>query len=207
MHTLILAAGRGSRFGGGLKQLALIDGQSMAQRAINLAQAITPEQVTVVLGYEHEQINAQIELARTMVNPHWQEGISSSITLGVASLPESASAVLIYLCDQVAITAADLKVLCEAYEASISDESSPIICAAYAGSLGVPAIFPRAYFSQLIALEGDRGAKHLLNSNPVRSLSMEAAATDIDTYLQWVDFTERSIIAEPDIEKSNILKL
>lgn len=207
MHTLILAAGRGSRFGGGIKQLALIDGQSMVQRAVSLAQAITPEQVTVVLGYEHEQINAQIELVHTMVNPHWQEGIGSSIALGVASLPTSASAVLIYLCDQVAITAADLKALRDAYEASINDQSSPIICAAYAGGLGVPAIFPRAYFSQLIALEGDRGAKHLLNSNPVRSLSMEAAATDIDTYLQWVDFTERSIIAEPDIEKSNILKL
>lgn len=192
LHTLILAAGRGSRFGGGVKQLADIAGQTMLQRVLDLGQVITPERVSVVLGYGHEQLSSLIKSAHIFVNPLWQAGIGASIAYGVSALPASASALLIYLCDQVAITEADFKRLCDAYEASKRDERSPIVCAAYAGGLGVPAIFPRAYFPQLIALEGDRGAKQLLYANPVLSIPLEAAAIDIDTYEQWVQFTASS---------------
>ena len=189
LHTLILAAGRGSRFGGDLKQLADIAGETMLQRAVGLAQAVTPERVSVVLGYEHEKLRLLVKSAHTFVNPNWQTGIGGSIAFGVASLPASASAVLIYLCDQVALSEADLKRLCTTFE----DEKSRITCAAYAGGFGVPAIFPRAYFPQLIALEGDSGAKQLLHANPVISIPLEAAAIDIDTYEQWLKFTANSV--------------
>jgi molybdenum cofactor cytidylyltransferase len=189
LHTLILAAGRGSRFGGDLKQLADIAGETMLQRAVGLAQAVTPERVSVVLGYEHEKLRLLVKSVHTFVNPNWQTGIGGSITFGVASLPASASAVLIYLCDQVALSEADLKCLCTAYE----DEESRITCAAYAGGFGVPAIFPRVYFPQLVAIKGDSGAKQLLHANPVISIPLEAAAIDIDTYEQWVKFTANSV--------------
>lgn len=187
LHTLILAAGRGSRFGG-VKQLAMIAGQTMLQRAVDLAELITPDHVTVVLGFEHEHLSMFVKPAHILLNPKWQAGLGGSIAYGVAALPASASAVLIFLCDQVALTAQDLQRLRTAYD----DEKAHIVCAAYAEGFGVPAIFPRAYFSQLIALVGDQGAKQLLYANSVVSVSLEAAAVDIDTYEQWVQFTANS---------------
>ena len=189
LHTLILAAGRGSRFSGGLKQLADIAGETMLQRAVGLAQAVTPERVSVVLGYEHEKLRPLVKSAHIFVNQNWQNGIGGTIAFGVAVLPASASAVLIYLCDQVALTEADLNRLCAAYD----DEKSCVTCAAYAGGFGVPAIFPREYFPQLIALDGDSGAKQLLHANPVISIPLEAAAIDIDTYEQWLKFMASSV--------------
>ncbi len=184
LHALILAAGRGSRFAG-VKQLAMIAGQTMLQRAADLAESITPDHMTVILGFEYEQLSALVKPEHVFVNPQWHAGIGSSIACGVAGLPASASAVLIYLCDQVALTKADLQRLRIAYD----EEKSHIVCAAYVGGLGVPAIFPRTYFPQLISLEGDKGAKQLLYANPVLSVPMESAAIDIDTYEQWVQFT------------------
>lgn len=186
LHTLILAAGRGSRFGDGVKQLVDIAGQTMLERALDLAEVITSERVSVVLGYEHEKLSSLVKSAHIFVNPQWQTGIGGSLAYGVAALPASASAVLIYLCDQVALTEADLQRLCAGYD----DEKALIVCAAYAGGLGVPAIFPRAYFSQLVVLEGDQGAKQLLHANPVISIPLETAAIDIDTHEQWLKFTE-----------------
>ncbi|MET0355587.1 MAG: nucleotidyltransferase family protein [Cellvibrio sp.] len=197
LHTLILAAGRGSRFTKNVlsenpKQLAIIDGQPMLRCAVNLANALTPGKVTVVLGYRHELMQPLVRDVNLVVNPEWEKGIGCSIACGVAALPTHASAVLIFLCDQMALNTADLKRLQILYESATDNKATDIVCAKYDGSFGVPAIFPRRYFSQLIALDSDQGAKQILYKNPVISLPIENAALDIDTWEQWNEFTTRS---------------
>lgn len=189
LHTLILAAGRSSRFGNSPKQLALVNEQTLLERSINLAKAIG--ETTVVLGYEHDRLMLLVKGAHIVVNPNWHEGIGSSIAYGVAALPANVSAVLILLCDQAAITSADLNVLCNRYK-DVCDHinSTPIVCASYANGVGVPAIFPRRFFAQLMALSGDLGAKKLLQNDAVISVPMERAATDIDTQESWIQFTK-----------------
>lgn len=192
LHTLILAAGRSSRFGDTPKQLALIDGQTLLARSINVANAIS--ETTVVLGCEHNRLKQCVNNARVLVNPNWSDGLGGSIAYGVAALPTHTSAVLILLCDQVAITVTDLNNLCHHYKSLSEDaNSAPIVCASYENGLGVPAIFPQRFFPQLIALHGDIGAKKILQNNSVVSVPMERAAIDIDTQENWIQFTQLNI--------------
>jgi molybdenum cofactor cytidylyltransferase len=187
LHTLILAAGCGSRFGAELKQTALLNQQPLLMRKVALAQTVTPNAVSVVLGYRHKELQALAGSAQVVINPAWQQGLGASIACGVAALPANTQAVLLLLCDQVAITAADLRRLINAYPTLCAPDNArlPIVCAAYAGGLGVPAIFPKAHFAQLMQLAGDKGAKPLLQQHNATPVPMGNAAIDIDTQEQW----------------------
>lgn len=194
LHSLLLAAGRGSRFGAATKQLAEIAGQPMLSHSLQLAEAITPGQVTLVLGYQHERLRSLAGQAQPVFNPDWESGLGSSIAAGIAALPASASGVLLLLCDQVAITAHDLRQLVDRYQQACTLGAAGITCSAYGhhpddNNLGVPAIFPRQYFTQLRSLRGDQGAKALLYQNPVIRLPLPAATIDLDTQAQWRTFT------------------
>lgn len=164
----------------------------MLRRAVNLANAFTPGEVTVVLGYRYDLLKSLVQDVNSAVNPEWEKGIGNSIACGVAALPSHVSAVLIFLGDQVALNVTDLMRLQMRYESATDNKATDIVCAKYDGSFGVPAIFPRRYFSQLIALDSDQGAKQILYKNPVISLPIENAALDIDTWEQWNEFTTRS---------------
>ncbi len=194
LYTLVLAAGEGRRFGQAVKQLAVVSGQTMLEHCVCNTRVITPGKVCVVLGYQHDILRPLVESEQIVINPNWRAGIGNSIACGVAALPSTASAVLIVLCDQVALTAADFMLLCNRYQQLLDDKTSvevmPIVCAAYAEGLGVPAIFPQRFFNQLTALEGDCGAKKLLLTNSVMSVLMERAAIDIDTQDNWVQFNK-----------------
>jgi molybdenum cofactor cytidylyltransferase len=151
---------------------------------VRFANTVTPHQTTVVLGFRYELLSPFIKGAKIIVNPNWAEGIGASIAYGVASLPASATAVLILLCDQVALTLEHYTDLVHRFELLVKEhnfDSIPILCSSYAGSLGVPAVFPKQFFTQLCELKGDTGAKKILCTNPVVSVPLEVAAIDIDT--------------------------
>lgn len=193
LHILVLAAGKGSRFGGPVKQLAMIGDKTMLEHAVHHASIVTPGRVCVVLGFRHEQLALLVRRAHVVINPDWDQGIGSSIACGVAALPASASAVLILLCDQAALSSLDLAHLTSRYEHVSSNAIPPIVCASYADGLGVPAIFPNYYFNQLKELRGDMGAKHILQHNLVLKVPMATAEIDIDTQDQWVRFSEQKL--------------
>jgi molybdenum cofactor cytidylyltransferase len=184
LHILVLAAGEGSRFGGAVKQLAMIGDKTMLEHALDTASTLAPYSVSVVLGCRHQQLSLLVGETQVIINPHWKDGLGSSIACGVAALPASASAVLIMLGDQPALSNMDLAGLTACYEQVCNNAVPPIVCASYADGLGVPAIFPKHFFKQLMALKGDVGAKPLLHQNPVMAVPLPAAAIDIDTQEQ-----------------------
>ena len=112
------------------------------------------------------------------MNRDWAEGIASSIRAGLAHAPPAADGVLIALADQAAVTTEDLRRLAGAWRRI----RSIIAAAQYAGSVGVPAIFPRWCFRELNELRGDRGAQLLLQRHVDRlvRLPMPSAELDID---------------------------
>jgi molybdenum cofactor cytidylyltransferase len=183
LHILLLAAGEGRRFGGAVKQLAMIGDKTMLEHALDTT-SLAAHPVSVVLGFRHQQLSLLVGQAQVIINPHWKDGLGSSIACGVAALPDSASAVLIMLGDQPALSNMDLAKLAARYEQVCNNEIPPIVCASYANGLGVPAIFPKHFFKQLMALKGDVGAKPLLYQNPVIAVPLPAAAIDIDTQEQ-----------------------
>jgi CTP:molybdopterin cytidylyltransferase MocA len=178
-HVLVLAAGQGSRFGSP-KQLVRIDGESLLHRAVARATELAGHAVTVVLGAHAAELTPLLRhsSATTVINRHWQEGLASSLRLGIANLPAGTEAALVMLADQAAITAFDLRRLAAAWRR----QPDSVVAASYEGRTGVPAIFPAHAFGLLQELRGDVGARAVLShlADRVLRVPMPNAAIDID---------------------------
>ena len=179
-HILILAAGDSSRLGQP-KQLAKLGGRPALHMTISNAVAVAGQAVTVVVGAHAAALTPMLKRssASWILNRSWEEGMGSSIRVGIAALPVGCEAVLILLGDQVAVSADDLKRLIGAW----NGESTVIAAAQYEQQTGVPAIFPAFCFSELAALRGDQGAKAVLHRHRDRvvRVAMPNAAVDLDT--------------------------
>ncbi|WIO74669.1 nucleotidyltransferase family protein [Porticoccaceae bacterium LTM1] len=171
-----MAAGQAERFGS-CKSLALLNGKPFLQHVIDAVTPIANNQIFAVTGRYHEEIKKQFPKLSLIENKQWQQGLGSSISRGAKALSDEYENLLIVLADQVAIKTDDIKALME------SHQPNQITCAFYSEKCGVPAIFSKSYFSQLLELNSDQGAKALLSNseNNVVTISMKRAALDIDT--------------------------
>ena len=160
-------------------------------RAAEAALQAGANPVVVVLGAYEERIrSALVGLPIAIVsNPHWADGMSSSIGIGVTHLVQQApqlDAVLIAVCDQPHFQANTITALCAAFQGNDS-----IVAARYADRVGVPVLFGRNYFDALTMLRGDTGARPILDENAfhVVSVDLPELATDLDT---WEDYQKLS---------------
>jgi molybdenum cofactor cytidylyltransferase len=180
LYAIVLAAGASTRFGSA-KQLVRIAGHPLLHTTVSRAVQITGSATFVVLGAHAAELAPLLKHtpASIVVNRHWSEGIGSSIRAGIERLPGACAGVMLVLADQAAVTAEDLRRLASTWRR----QPDCIAAALYAGTVGVPAIFPRSRFVELIELRGDVGARRLLHRNPDRivGVPMESAALDIDT--------------------------
>lgn len=179
IHVVVLAAGASTRFGS-TKQLVRVNGRPLMHTVVSRAVELAGHSVTVVLGAHAGELAPLLKHtpASVSVNRDWSEGIASSIRDGVAHIPGTADGVLLMLADQAAVTTEDLRRLAGAWRRN----TNAIVAAQYAGTLGVPAIFPRWCFRELNELRGDRGAQALVQRHIDRvvRLPMPSAALDID---------------------------
>jgi molybdenum cofactor cytidylyltransferase len=180
IHALVLAAGASTRFGSP-KQLARIGDRPLLPLCVSRAVQIAGHAVTVVLGANAADIAPALKHSSVaiVINRHWREGMASSIRAGLAQLPGNADGLLILLADQPDVSHDDLGRLAAAWRA----QADSIAAASFNGQLGAPAIFPRWCFADLLQLQGDRGARALLQRHlsRVQRVSMPSAAVDIDT--------------------------
>lgn len=185
LDIVILAAGSASRFGG-CKLLADWQGQPLITASINAASVLKSEKMIIVAGAFYSQLKESTLIA-THFNSgsveliefrDWPLGMGHSLAFGVSQLP-SDNPVLILLGDQPLISAQDLQNLYSAW----STQPTKIACANFANTLGVPAIFPARFKTELRACTGDRGAKLLLtrHANELIKVPMPSAEFDIDT--------------------------
>jgi molybdenum cofactor cytidylyltransferase len=179
VHVVVLAAGASTRFGSA-KQLVRINGRPLMLSAVSRAVELAGHSVTVVLGSNAAELAPLLRHspASVAVNREWHEGIASSIRAGVAHTPPTADGILIALADQAAVTTEDLRRLAGLWRR----DPAAIVVAQYAGTIGVPAIFPRWCFRELNELRGDRGAQVLLQRHVDRlvRVPMPSAELDID---------------------------
>ena len=180
----MLAAGAARRFGSP-KGLADYRGRPLIRHVVeSVSTAIATRgpasAVTVVLGPEPKPLREALSGTGVdiAINEHWSDGLSSSLRLGIQSLPPGTSAVLIVLADQALVASDEYQRL---LDVARTNPERPI-AAAYDDTVGVPAVFPARYFERLSALQGDRGAGSLLKSDDqVVPIDMPSAAFDIDT--------------------------
>lgn len=180
LYAVVLAAGPSTRFGSA-KQLVRLAGRPLLHTAVTRASEVTGNALIVVLGASAAELAPLLKHSpgTIVVNHEWREGLASSIRTGVAHLPASANGVMLVLADQAAVTADDLKRLAGTWR----KQPQYIAAALYAGTCGVPAVFPRSAFRELAELRGDTGARLLLRRNADRlvRVPMPSAALDIDT--------------------------
>jgi molybdenum cofactor cytidylyltransferase len=180
VSAVILAAGASSRLGRP-KQLVQFQGRSLLRRAAETACASRAEEVLVVLGYDAPEMRSDLDGLRVRVleNPLWRDGIGSSIRHGITSLSPVSEGALLMVCDQVRLTAGHLNALIDAF-ARTPDRP---VASAYGGSPGVPALFPRALFGELLLLKGDRGAQRVLfaHEEELVTLPWPDGMLDVDT--------------------------
>jgi molybdenum cofactor cytidylyltransferase len=190
LHVVILAAGGSARLGQP-KQLVQLGGRPALHIVVTTAMAIAGPAVTVVVGAHARELTYLLShtAASFVVNRHWEEGMGSSLRCGVNSLPGTCDAALILLGDQVAVTTDDLKRLVSAWKGS----GETVAAATYSRHVGVPAIFPRSCFPDLLELRGDQGARAVIERNQDRlvRVPMPNAAVDLDTPEQLAELTQR----------------
>lgn len=180
---VILAAGASTRMGTP-KQLLLYREHSFLHHTALVAVASVCQPIVIVLGAYAKQIRPEISQLPVQVvdNLQWTEGMSASIRVGIKALeafPGNIEAAVVALCDQPFISAQIINQLVEAYHTT----GKPIIVSKYAGTLGVPALFSRSFFSELTTLRGGEGAKKVIKKHPheVFSISFPEGAIDVDT--------------------------
>jgi molybdenum cofactor cytidylyltransferase len=180
VHVIVLAAGASTRFGSP-KQLVRVNGRPLLHLAVSRAVEVAGQAVTVVLGANAAELAPLLRHtpAAVAINRDWAEGMGSSVRVGIARVPAAADAALLMLADQPAVTAEDLRRLVSTWRR----QPQCIVAAHYAGTVGVPAIFPREDFAALCALRGDAGARVLLKRGGERlvRMALQSAAIDIDT--------------------------
>jgi len=187
LQCLLLAAGNASRMGR-VKQLLPCKGKKLLEYTLEQLTS-TNIPIVLVLGANAELIIEQIKINRSVVNTDWQAGLGTSIAFGVAQLDHDCEAALIALADQVELTTEHYQQLINRWK----ENPELIVCAQYDGQPGVPAIFPRHYFSDLVALEGEKGAKAILQQNisTLLMVKIPQAKIDIDTLDDWQAWCNR----------------
>jgi molybdenum cofactor cytidylyltransferase len=181
---VLLAAGGSSRMGAP-KQLLRLGGRSLVRRAAEALLEAGCEPVVVVLGGEAEAVRAELEglPVAPVLNPAWREGLATSLRCGLLALPDSAAAALVCPCDQPGVSSALFARMLLLQRSS----GKPIVACRYGGVVGAPALFLRARFPELLALQGDVGARAALAGGPEHVVSVEfpAGAFDVDTPEDW----------------------
>jgi len=185
---IILAAGASTRFGSP-KQLAEIDGEALIASAVRHAVSQCTAGVIVVAGANYDELASTLDElpVRIIRNRQWRDGMGSSICSGMAGVPEHSAGILLMLCDQPAVTGADLDRLTMTWR----EAPGQIAAARYADTLGVPAIFPQPYWQQLRDLKREDGARQIIrNAKAVSAVDMPSAALDIDTPEELTELTK-----------------
>lgn len=181
--AIILAAGASTRLGRP-KQLLQYRGRPLIQHVCRQALNSVCTPVAVVLGAFGDDIRPHVAMlpVQVVVNNDWESGLGSSIRVGLETLATADSpveAALLLLTDQPLVTANLIDSLVSKFERT----RRPVIATSYSGTRGVPALFSRALWPELMNLDGPGGAKEVIerHSRDVSAVLCEEAALDIDT--------------------------
>ncbi|MET3521164.1 molybdopterin-binding/glycosyltransferase family 2 protein [Mesorhizobium abyssinicae] len=183
VEIVLLAAGRSSRMGGPNKLLALFDGKPLVRRAAERALGSRASSTIVVTGHQRERVLVALSGLDVILadNPDFADGLSSSLKAGIAKVSADAAGAMIVLGDMPGVSSADLDRLIEAFRRS---GGRSVVRAAHDGRRGNPVLLPRSLFGAIAHLEGDTGARHLVEAGGLDVVDVEignAASVDVDT--------------------------
>ena len=171
---IILAAGASTRFGEP-KQLLRLKDKCLLEWVLDAALKSELNRIVLVLGYAHQKIlqalgeKSQHSKLLVAINPQYEKGQSLSLHIGLSQVKNDYAAVMFLLGDQPMLNATTINVLLQRFWADEKDICVPI----YQGKRKTPAIFRRRFYTQLMDIKGDMGARQLIDDNPDRVLAVE----------------------------------
>ena len=182
---LVMAAGCGSRFGRN-KLEAEVDGKSLLRRALEAVPVEEFHRVTVVTQYDGAAALAESFGFDVVRNDRPQDGLSRTVRLGTEAMADC-DAILYQVADQPLLERGTVRRELEFFRA----HPDCIVGLSHNGVRGNPCVFPRRFFPELTALEGDVGGNVVIRAHPEALLLFEAPAAelrDVDTVeaLAWV---------------------
>ena len=199
LGIIILAAGKASRMGEP-KALLTYNERSFLLNTYHIAQSVHPTGIVTVLGHYYDQMSAHCNTQKIpfVLNEAYENGMSSSIQCGLSYLLShfpQINMVLILLADQPKINTEHISALLH----KIRSSKYLMVCTAYSSTYGVPAVFKKEYFHELLALKGEKGAKNLIEKgvlNHKNTVLCEDGNMDIDTPEDY-----KKLHAEKEISK------
>jgi len=181
--AIVLAAGLSSRMGHN-KLLADVDGKPLIRRTVESALASGASPVIVVTGNEADRIEKTLAdlPIQFMNNPDFSDGLSTSLKCGIRNIGTDSDGAVVILGDMPSVSADLIARLIAAFDPA---ESRAICVATHKGKRGNPVLWARRFFPEILALEGDVGAKHIIAANDELVCEVEAEddapLLDIDT--------------------------
>ena len=182
--AIVLAAGRSTRMGGPNKLLAELNGKKLVRIATEQALASKASEVIVVTGHQAELVEQALAglKVKFVRNPDFAGGLASSVKAGIGAVAKDADGAVICLGDMPLIDARLVDRLVEAFD---PDRGNLIVVPVAEGRRGNPVLWSRRFFSELLTLDGDIGARHLIakHAEAVAEVPVdgESAFLDIDT--------------------------
>lgn len=192
LGAIVLAAGSSSRMGQ-QKQLLKVDGESLLKKTVQSIVAIDFKTVVVVLGANAEAHRLAVQgLPVDIVeNARWSDGMGSSLKAGMEYLLTKGSfdAVLVSVCDQPLLSPEIVERIISEYHKS----NKGIVASSYSDTAGVPALFDKSYFPELINLPDDQGAKKIIgrHRDAVALIPFPGGEVDLDTMEDYNAFMLR----------------
>ena len=181
----MLAAGKSQRMGERNKLLLPLRRKTVLELVLGaLLGAKDVGEVIVVTGEDRAAVEEVLTglAVRSVFNPDFEAGMAGSISTGVAAASATASGYLICPGDLPLLTPAIVQTLCREFAAA---PEGTIIAPVFRGRRGHPVIFSRTYRETLLALQGDRGARPVIQANIKHllevSLNTDAILRDVDT--------------------------
>ncbi len=155
--AIVLAAGRGSRFGPEPKLLARLGGKPLVRHVVEAAAVSMANPVIVVTGHRSDEIEASLQglSVRIVRNASFAEGLSTSLKAGFAALPPEAGAAIVLLGDMPLVTADLIDALVNGWRAM----GEPVaLVPTLNGRRGNPVVISRELDAMIQGLSGDVGA-------------------------------------------------
>ena len=183
--AVVLAAGQARRMGneGRHKLLAAFAGVPLVRKSVDTVLASSADSTVVVTGHRTGEIEQALSGLDCMIvhNSEFATGMASSLRVGLSAVRDKADGILVVLADMPAITSSDLDRMIAAFHAR---QGQAIIRAVAEGKRGNPVILPRATFEAIGRLEGDIGARPVIEDSGLAVVDVEigtAALLDTDT--------------------------
>jgi len=179
--AVVLAAGRSTRMGGPNKLVAEIASRPLVRIAVEAALASRADPVIVVTGHQHQEIAKALAglPVRLVHNPDFATGLGTSLKAGIAAVPAQSDAVLVCLGDMPRIDVSLINRLIAAFD---PERGALVVVPTFEGKRGNPVLWSRRFFPDLMAIEGDVGARHLIGryGEAAVEVPVEGKATFID---------------------------